>query len=228
MPIIKKYHSQIISVTKHFDGITSLEIRPISGSYSFQPGQFLHLTMDSDYDGSSQWPISRCFSIQSNPYEKNIRITYSVKGEFTKNMFQFLTVGALIWLKLPYGNLFAQEHNKKNTIFIAGGTGVTPFLSLFTHNSFEEYIDPRVYLGFKTKNHNIYTTELNKIRNSNAKVNIVYQDSGNILNISKILRENGRNSCYFISGPPTMIKTFRNVLLEGDVSAHQILSDDWE
>ena len=88
-----------------------------------------------------------CFSMQSDPAEDVIRITYAVKGNFTQEMEKTLAVGREVWLKLPFGELFTQPHNKTNTVFIAGGTGVTPFLSLFTHESFRDYADPKIYLG---------------------------------------------------------------------------------
>ena len=82
------------------------------GRYKYYPGQFLHLAIDHEYDGSGQWPESRCFSMQSNPDEKTIKITYAVKGRFTKQMEEKLKIGSEVWLKLPYGDLFTQPHKK--------------------------------------------------------------------------------------------------------------------
>lgn len=180
----KKYRSQVKSITNPFTGIYTLEFESLNGKYKYHPGQFLHIAINADYDGTSQWPDSRCFSMQSNPNEKTIRITYAVKGEFTHQMEQTLKVGSEVWLKLPYGDLFQQSHNKINTVFIAGGTGVTPFLSLFTHESFKEYINPKIHLGFRTKAFNIYQNELDRALNLN--LNLLYQDTDGILDIEKI------------------------------------------
>ena len=131
--LAKKYKSIVVSILNPFSGIYTVEFASERGNYKYLPGQFLHIALDEDYDGSSQWPDSRCFSMQSNPIEETIKITYAVKGVFTHQMEQQLMVGSEVWLKLPYGDLFTQPHNKTNTVFIAGGTGITPFLSLFTH-----------------------------------------------------------------------------------------------
>ena len=148
MAIWKKYKAEIISIVNHFDKIYTLEFSSEAGNVKYHPGQFLHLAIDPDYDGSGQWPESRCFSMQSNPNEESIKITYSVKGNFTKRMEQHLRVGSDVWIKLPYGDLFTQPHNKTNTVFISGGTGITPFISPFTHDTFKEYITPHVSLRF--------------------------------------------------------------------------------
>lgn len=224
--LVKKYRSQLINIHNPFEGIYTLEFKSLNGVYKYYPGQFLHLTLDQDYDGSGQWPESRCFSMQSNPNEEFIKISYAVKGKFTSNMEKQLRVGSEVWLKLPYGDLFTKSHNKTKTVFIAGGTGITPYLSLFTHESFKNYLDPKIYLGFKSLAYNIYRHELNFIRYIGPK--IFYEDVDGMLKILQIFNENGIYCDYFISGPPVMIKSFKHSLLVNGVPDSHILTDDWE
>jgi ferredoxin-NADP reductase len=228
--LAKKYRSVVISILNPISGIYTIEFQTFNGVYKYAPGQFLHLALDTNYDGSSQWPDSRCFSMQSNPSQETIKITYAVKGRFTKQMEEDLKVGSEVWLKLPYGDLFTQPHNKINTVFIAGGTGITPYLSLFTHESFREYVNPRIYLGFRSKEYNIYESELNfVIRHiADCEPKIYYQDIQGLLNIDSIFSENGLNSDYFISGPPEMIREFKQKLIAQGVGGSQILTDEWE
>ena len=226
--LAKKHKSTIISISNPFEGIYTLEFESQGRPYKYYPGQFLHLAIDEDYDGSGQWPESRCFSMQSNPAEDTIKITYAVKGAFTKQMEQTLNEGSGVWLKLPYGDLFQQPHSKENTVFIAGGTGITPFLSLFTHESFNEYINPKIYLGFRSKDYNIYQSELEHSCNSSKFVRSYYENSDGVINIEQIFDENGTAFNYFISGPPMMIKSFRTFLLSANVTRSNIRSDEWE
>lgn len=233
MAIVKKYPARVLTIINSIKGVYTLEFESLGKAFNYFPGQFLHLAIDDDYDGSGQWPESRCFSIQSNLAEKNIKITYSVKGKFTHLMEQKIQVGSEVWLKLPYGDLFTQPHNKGNTVFIAGGTGITPFLSLFTHESFNEYKNSRIYLGFRSKEYNIYDNELSslKINSSSTKntiIKIFYQNEDGIIDIHKVFSENGTNSYYFISGPPIMIKSMKTELISKMVPSNQILTDDWE
>ena len=226
--LAKKYLSELISIKTPLKGIYTLEFKSLGSTYKYLPGQFLHIAIDDEYDGVGQWPDSRCFSMQSNPGEETIRITYAVKGEFTKQMEQQLKVSAVLWLKLPYGDLFTQTHNKENAVFIAGGTGITPFLSLFGHESFNQYINPHIYLGFRAPEFNIYHKEIDKLSNSSVILKSFYEDTDGHININQIFDENDYESNYFISGPPIMIKNFKQNLVQKGVLKENILTDDWE
>ena len=226
--LAKKYQSEVVSIKNPFKGIYTVEFKSLDRPYKYAPGQFLHIAIDDEYDGIGQWPESRCFSMQSDPAEEVIRITYAVKGSFTQEMEKVLKVGKTVWLKLPFGELFLQPHNKNNTVFIAGGTGVTPYLSLFTHESFREYVNPRIYLGYKNEDYYIYQKELSAIKNDNAQITIFYENKDGVIDIVKIHEENGNDCNYFISGPPVMIRIFKEKLIELGVPKENVLTDDWE
>ena len=108
--LAKKYLSKVVELTNPIDGIYTVSFQSQGRQYKYKPGQFLHLSIDSQYDGIGQWPESRCFSMQSSPGELNLKITYSVKGAYTGLMEKSLGVGSDVWLKMPYGDLFQQQH----------------------------------------------------------------------------------------------------------------------
>jgi ferredoxin-NADP reductase len=229
MAIVRKYRSEVVSIITSIENVYTVEFRSLEKPFTYTPGQFLHLALDS-YDPAGQWPDSRCFSMQSSPNSELIKITYAVKGNFTDRMRLELKIGREVTLKLPYGDLFTQPHNKENTVFIAGGTGITPFLSLFNHSTFSEYITPVLYAGFRNKGMNLYRAELEMAQKINPffKVTVVYQEIDGILNVEKIYEASDHKASFFISGPPVMIKTFKKVLITIGVPSNQVLTDDWE
>lgn len=231
MAIVKKQRVKVEQIINPLPDIYTITFSS-EKKFKYLPGQFLHLALD-EYDGVGQWPDSRCFSMQSNPNESRIKITFAVKGNFTKRMQNELHEGKEVWLKLPYGDIFQRGHDKANCVFIAGGTGVTPFLSLFNSDEFNDYINPKIYLGFRSKEFNIYKNELNfvQLRDNFEKlcdINIIYENVDGILNIKSIYEQNGKESTYFISGPPIMIKNFKKYLIENGVSVNNVITDDWE
>ena len=228
MAIIRKYLAEIINIKNPIPETYVLTIKT-EKVFKFKPGQFLHLALD-EYDPSAAWPDSRCFSMQTPGGEKELKITYATKGKFTKRMKEELQIGKKIWLKLPYGEIFSTNHNKNNCVFIAGGTGITPFLSLFNDQMFKEYENPYLYLGVRSSSYDLYQDEINKSYkiNSSFKHLIVNQETDGILNIENIFKTHDSDSTYFISGPPVMIKTFKDFLLSNKVNPENIRTDDWE
>ncbi len=229
MALVKKYVTEVISIESTIDGVFTLELKSLSKPFRYYPGQFLHFALD-EYDPSGNWPESRCFSMQTPPQGDTLKITYAAKGPFTNRMAESLTVGSKATLKLPYGDLFTQNHNKAQTVFIAGGTGITPFLSLFNDDSFSGYENPVLYAGFRNIGMNLYQKELDNAAeiNSNLKINCVYQDEAGVLPIDKILALSDKSASFFISGPPVMIRSFKEFLLRHGIPECQVKTDDWE
>lgn len=227
--IVKKYRSEVVSVENPVAGIRTVALRPLEKAYKYNPGQFLHLALD-EYDPAGPWPESRCFSMQSSPDEELIKITFAAKGKFTERMALELAAGKVIHVKLPYGDLFQGEQEGKKSVFVAGGTGITPFLSLFTSRAFAAYPEPRLYLGVRDLSHHLYAADLEKARTVNPSFGftLLNEEKEGRLDIRNILKENGPAAVYFISGPPVMIKNFKNSLAADGVPAENIRTDDWE
>jgi len=168
--------------------------------------------------------------MQSSPDEEVLRVTYAIKGKYTRRMANELEVGKTVHLKLPFGELFTQEHCKTNTVFIAGGTGITPFLSLFAASSFSQYCNPFLYAGFLDKSMNLYKKELQLAREINPgfQIKTFYEDKDGVIAIEDVFNESDKETSFFISGPPAMIKSFKEYLIANGVSQEQVKTDDWE
>ena len=240
MAVIKKIEVEMAKIEKYNDSVCTLTMKPFSKLPEFYPGQFLHLTLDP-YIPSSQWPESRVFSIQSSPTRNDeIKITYAVKGKFTRRMFDSLRKGDRTWIKLPYGN-FAIRENKFKKILIAGGTGITPFLSYLT----KEVDNPsnsqiHLFYGVRNEKYIIFTNELDEYneRLNNYSLTMFSEEINNVeynfeegrLNIDRILQlsSGAQEKEYYISGPPQMIQKFISQLTERKVSRENIFIDAWE
>jgi len=229
MPIVKKYPSRVVSVETPLEGVHVVTLESLGREYNYLPGQFLHLALEP-YDPSAPWPESRCFSMQTASVDRVIKLTYAVKGVFTGRMQQELVPGRELVVKLPYGELFSKGHSTEKCVFIAGGTGVTPFLSLFAHPDFAGYANPVLWLGVREQRFHLYENEIREAqaRNSGFDVHVVRQDTDGVLDIDAIRAAHGTDATYFVSGPPAMIRIFKERLQEMGVSPENIRTDDWE
>ncbi|MDD1748298.1 MAG: FAD-dependent oxidoreductase, partial [Methanothrix sp.] len=121
----QKLFCKVANIIDHGERVYSLILKPEGLVPRFLPGQFLHLALDK-YAPGDFWPESRPFSIASPSTDRQqLRITYSVKGQFTGRMEVELHPGAEVWIKMPYGEFII---NAKNDVcMLAGGTGITAF-----------------------------------------------------------------------------------------------------
>jgi predicted ferric reductase len=227
MAMTRKYRARVASIEQPIEETFVVVLESLGRDFKFKPGQFLHLALDT-YDAAQAWPDSRCFSIQSSPEEKMVKLTFSVKGKYTRRMSNELEPGKEVFLKLPYGDLFQKTHKKEHCVFIAGGTGITPYLSLFNDRSFSEYKGAKIYFGVRNLDFHIYRCEFEQALNINPslKIQITNQATEGILNIKNIIKANKKDSTYFISGPPEMIKTFENTLYS--MGIENVQTDNWE
>lgn len=247
MPNPVKISAVVEEIENHGDGIYTITFKPQRRLPRFDSGQFMHLAIDDYNPRGGFWPESRVFSIASSRHDANIVINYSVKGTFTQRMSTELTVGRPVWLKLPYGefviNKFADS--SRAVILLAGGTGISPYLS-YLSDLFQEQASKHIHLiyGVRKQNHIIQEELLGKCLNEIDGFSMdlfVEETDGTNLSFpgnqihkgminTDLIREIGQrysDPLYFISGPPQMIRFFKNVLLEEGLSESSIKIDEW-
>ncbi|MPM34066.1 Propane 2-monooxygenase, reductase component [bioreactor metagenome] len=243
MPNPIKIQATVVSHIKITEGVFSLVLLPAKRRFSFYPGQFLHLAIDPYDPNGGFWPDSRVFSIASSPDSETIEIVYSVKGAYTKRMMNEIKVHDSLWLKFPYGNFIINnflDSTVTKVVIIAGGTGISPFLSYFRNkNVIKDTSQKHLYWGVKSPEiFNIFQ-DIDEVLDESFTLHLFCENPDKtalrdyeigILPIQEILKNQGNNaSClYFLSGPPRMIMSFKEYLLENQVLEENIIIDDWE
>lgn len=242
MPTPIKIPVIVEEVTPHGEGVESLILRPLKKCPSFRPGQFLHLALDP-YDPSFNWPESRVFSIANSPTRKErLRVVFSVKGSFTRRMYDQIREGDHLYVKLPYGELTFHEDNR-GLVFIAGGTGITPFIS-FLEYAVDRSLSHKIALfyGFRDPEHFLFGSFLKECRTAltgfelscfveSGEPSLVDEEAKKGIIPVGIILERARTrdtDIHFVAGPPAMITSFREKLSGAGVDSKRIVSDDWE
>lgn len=230
-----KIRAIVDDVVKHTESVVSYRFKPQGRVPKFHAGQFLHVALD-EYHSDAQWPESRVFSIASSPADRHeeLAVTVSVKGQFTKRIFQTLEKGSECWLKLPYGEfLFPSD---RHLTLIAGGVGITPYLSLLKQ-MLEEKSQQVVSLcyGVRSEEHYLFGDLIERCEKElpNFGKTVWCEDSSvpgekGILNIDAIYNTAPDGSLFYLSGPPAMISTFKRRLLDLGAGCGNIRVDDWE
>jgi ferredoxin-NADP reductase len=240
----KRILATVKEITEHNSGVFSVFLTTEQGLVRFRPGQFLHLALDSFNPAAGYWPESRVFSIASLPGVEGVRIVYSVKGSFTARMRDELVVGRTVWLKYPYGEFLADMDLKAGClVFVAGGTGVTPFVPLVCTRKWNP-ASAWMYYGVRNEDLLIFKKELQSaVQNNGLNLEVSYEEPAlseptgvgmgtrtGKLDINAILRRHGidENVHYYLSGPPAMVNFFKAHLASNSVGPKNIHIDAWE
>jgi predicted ferric reductase len=126
--LIRHYKYRIKEVKVSADKVTDIYLTPEKDLLSFSPGQFVFIRFLHDKrDGiSSEW---HPFSISSGPSDGYLRVSVKGLGDYTSKLVQ-LKPGTEAEIEGAYGRFSYTKTDSKNQIWIAGGIGVTPFLSM--------------------------------------------------------------------------------------------------
>jgi predicted ferric reductase len=104
---------------------TTLEVslEPARDPLRFVPGQFVVLA----FGGAAGWQ-RHPFSVASEPSKRRLEVAIKAVGDHTRSLRETLVVGAPAKVVGPFGG-FDYRSGGDEQIWIAGGIGVTPFMS---------------------------------------------------------------------------------------------------
>lgn len=140
-----------------------------------------------------------------------VSFTIKVSGDFTRDLYDKVRVGSGVALSPPFGHMdFA--HGGPRQLWIAGGIGITPFLSYLKENDLAQDIE--LFYSFRDKNAGIYADWLAAYaeRDPHFSVHLAdFSQSGN-LDFSDYTLQEGTN--IFMCGPLPMMKAYRKYFTE--------------
>ena len=114
---------QVQSIREVGTGIAEIALVPLGRPAAFAPGQFAMLFLEGK-DGWHRHP----FTITSSPRERVMRFAIKALGDETSQLLDVVRPGMPAVIGGPFGR-FSHEKGTRRQLWIAGGIGVTPFLS---------------------------------------------------------------------------------------------------
>jgi len=171
--MLSQLSCSLLSKKKLLDDIFKLTLSSPHISGKAKPGNFVHLKINSDSDGSPL--LRRPFSIHNvDRARKRFEILLKVVGKGSAILSK-KSPGDALDLLGPIGNSFSHPSKGKEVILVAGGMGIAPLWFLFTRLAgMSSQEDLTVFLGAKSKKELLYT---DKLKDTQAKL-IVATDDG--------------------------------------------------
>ncbi len=124
--VMRRYKYLIADVKAAGGGVTQLSLVPKAERMVYKAGQFVFIRFRGSSVISKEW---HPFSISSNPSDDNLQMSVKALGDYTSKL-EKLTPGIEADIEGAYGRFSYTNYSNKDQIWIAGGIGVTPFLSM--------------------------------------------------------------------------------------------------
>jgi predicted ferric reductase len=214
--IFKKFLPYKVEAVKHpNNSSTEVTLRAKKQAMpKHRSGQFLFVRFPRDKDLNESHP----FTISSAPSEDDLRLTIKASGDFTRELFAQLKAGTDAILEGPYG-MFNYKTGGSRQIWIAGGIGLTPFLSFLRDMDGSLAHDVDLYYTVRHPEEAIFLEEIEAAdqKNPRLKVYIRYSAKDGSLKIEDIVKNAGgdvRSHHVYMCGPLPMTMAFEKKFLE--------------
>lgn len=228
------FDDYIIENTKKLPGDTLIfRLKPKNSPsvFHFSPGQFCQVK-NPLYAKPEE---THLFSIASSPVVRDhLELCIKIYGFWTQSLLN-LKEGNILQIAGPFGR-FIFEDTINNAVFLAGGIGITPMISMLRYIAGRKF-NPNITLlyGSRTKDTIAYKEEIDSLRQTLPRLQVIH-----ILSHLKpediwpgyrgfitreILQKEvnlSNNPVFFICGPPVFVLLMKKLLSELNISENNI------
>ncbi len=193
--------------------------------YIFTPGQATEISINKNGWKEERRPFTFT-GLPNNDYLEFTIKTYPSHQSVTNQLLQLKKDDELI-----LHDVFGAINYKDEGVFIAGGAGVTPFISIFRHlQSKNEIGNNKLIFANKTKADIIHEEEFKKLLGNNF-INILSDEKVNGYANGQITEDfikansDGINKIFYLCGPPPMMDAIEKQLANLQVSEKLIIKE---
>jgi len=235
------YQSTLLGRTEVAEGTMAFQFEK-PNTFVFKAGQYIDLTLSGSQpqlgppDG-----MTHTFSIASSPCDEELVVTTRMRNTAFKQAISSLQIGSRARIEGPMGSFSLHKNTARPAIFLAGGIGIAPFLSMLLYATEKKPRHPIVlFYANRYLEDAAFIDELWKLERANPRFRFVPTLTrmannngwkGKIGRISSemLLTHVGilRGPIYYIAGPPTMVAAARRTLSEVGVDEDDIRTEEF-
>jgi predicted ferric reductase len=223
-------------VKKEHGNSWTLVLKPEGhNSFNFKPGQFAWLVLGKTPFHIREHP----FSLSSSAMKpERPELTIKELGDFTSTIGE-VKPGTRAYMEGPYGRFTIDYFDAPGYIFLAGGVGITPIISML--KTMRDRADKRpviLFYGTKTWEDTLFREDIDALKDA-LNLQVIYfveepdddwrGEKGFITeeNMAKYLPESRYGYTYFVCGPEVMQKNVKIALGRLGISMEKVQSESF-
>jgi len=207
--------------------------------FAYKPGQAVDLALPQQ---SGAEPQVHTFSLVSAPYQNELAIATRMRDSAYKRALQALADGEQLTLQGPSGSLTLSEKKIRPAVLLAGGIGITPFLSMLRQATHDASPRPLALLYSNRRPEDAaFLHELQQLAQRNPHLRLIATmtqmeqsrqpwdgDTGPI-DAAKVRRaaEGYDKPVYYLAGPPGLVDFLRDLLEDAGVDEDDMRSEEF-
>ena len=228
---------KVSKIVKETDNTKSFYLEPMSlnAMPPFMAGGYITVLVKID-----NRIYKRPYSISSSPDNLSYyRITIKQEGVVSTYMLKEIAEGDILNILGPFGHFtYSKIRDQKDVLLIAGGSGITPFMSYLQSSYFLKNINSVTLLyGAKNEFELIFKKEIDAIASQNPKVKVAYilteekrsDYEYGFIDEEKLRRIGLENKSIFLSGPVPMYfyisETLKKLDIPNKYIRHEIFTE---
>lgn len=224
--LVNKAVCDVVAVQVYAGNVTEVVMQPRRGRVTFVPGQFIFVRFRQVGFPYEEHP----FSLTASPYEGKLRISAKGIGDFTRTL-PTLKPGAVAEVYGPFGAFSFRRVANPRQVWIAGGIGITPFLSMAralrdgAQNPETAWVKPTLWYSVQARAEFVFRDELEAIAKQRPDFTFVpwVTAEQKYLTVDAIKRAGGLDGReFFICGPKLMMRSLKQQLRAAGVAAGHI------
>jgi ferredoxin-NADP reductase len=209
--------------------------------FDFRAGQSVDITLidppETDVEGNTRW-----FSIASPPFEGLLTIATRMRNSAFKQVLRQAPQGLEVRVEGPGGSFTLHKNATKPAVFLAGGIGITPFLSM-VRQAAKDKPPQLLYLFYSNRRpedapfldllaalpaqnpHFHFTATMTAIAKSRRQ----WTGETGVIDREMVLRHVPEpvGPIYYIAGPPAMVAAMRKMLASAGVDEDDIRTEEF-
>lgn len=209
--------------------------------FDFKPGQAADITLltppETDSEGNT-----RTFSIASSPFENQLMFATRMRDTAFKRSLRKIPLGTEVKIDSASGSFTLHKNSAKPAVFLAGGIGITPFLSI-VRQADHDRLPHKLYLFYSNRRPEDapFLEGLQMLEKTNPNFKLICtmtemrksqkEWTGERDLISKEMLSRHLTSLqgpiYYIAGPPSMVTGMRQTLVGASVDEDDIRTEEF-
>jgi ferredoxin-NADP reductase len=209
--------------------------------FGFRPGQAIDLVL-SDPAVAGTEGARHAFSIVSAPHEGELAIATRMRDSAFKNALSRLPAGGAAGIEGPFGSLTLHNKVGRAAVLLAGGIGITPFMSML-RDAAQQRRPQRLVLLYSNRRpeDSAFLSELQRMEGENPNFQLLATMtqmaqsglpwSGATGKIDQALLQRAAaelpDPVYYVAGPPAMVAGLRSTLEAAGVDGDDIRTEEF-